>query len=446
MRTLFITIFDGAASKNVLHSNIFKILRSEYRIVLFVPGAKYEYYRQMFSEDVVIEKSPPADFPLIERWFHVLALRCLHTETVRMKIHHDVASGRGVIRSMGQLVLWWLGRSRLIHRALRFLYLQFPDSSFDAYIDTYRPRGVFVPNMISNEDYRMIKATRKRGIVSIGMPKSWDNFTSKTFFNIFPDWIMVQNHIMQEEAVRLFDYPRERIEVVGFPQFDIYADSSALVSREEFFSSVGLDPGKKTILYAAAGQQLAPYDEEVLADLITYLDREVSGVQVLVRPHPKYEFQADRIPNASFVKIDRPGRVVTGKHASWEFDMGDIRHLYNSLYHADLLISTVSTLNIEGAIFDKPLISIGYDGKQVLGLALSTARYYKYTHMLPIVRSGGMSVAYSAGELYSLVESYLENPARDRNGRARIVTDEVGRLDGHAAEKIAQLIVTKIGT
>jgi hypothetical protein len=108
----------------------------------------------------------------------------------------------------------------------------------------------------------------------------------------------------------------------------------------------------------------------------------------------------------------------------------------------DLLISTVSTLNLEGAIFDKPLISIGFDGEHSLPFALSTARYYRYDHMLPVVNSGGMVVAYTIDELVRCIREYLQNPTKDAAGRHRIAEDLVGEC-GEAGKRVAQFIIEK---
>lgn len=449
MKTLFVTIFDGAISKNVLRTDIFKLLKEKYRIVLFVHQAKYDFYVKEFAEPyVLIEKTPLADHPIFEGKFQAFALDSLHTDTVNIKMRHNYAKKGNILKLIIKYTLWQIGRSKTFHRTMRLLYSKIPDHSFDPFFEKYKPDGVFVPNMISNEDFRLVKAAKKHGVRNVGMPKSWDNFTGKTFFNDFPDFVMVQNNVMFEQAQNLFQYPPERLKVVGFPCFDIYADLTKLHAREKFLHSLGLDPAKKTILYAAAGHQLAPNDEKVLNQLVEEIDSNPSlkgKVQLLVRPHPKYNFQENTVAKKPFVVVDYPGRDITEKKSSWEFDDGDIVHLMNSLYHMDILVSTMSTLNLEGAIFDKPLISIGYEGGVELPYILTTARYYKYEQTQSLVRSGGMAVAYSKEELVSQIIGYLENPSLHAEGRKKIVADMVSEVGGRG-EYVARLVMEKIGT
>lgn len=448
MKTVFVTIFDGAISKNVLRTDIARILLDRYRIVFFVPANKIEYYKSEFTHtNAIFEVTPRADYPLFERRFHALALSSLHTNTVQIKIYHDYVAKRDLLRVFFRFVLWQVGRIRTFHRLMRWVYWHVQDTSFDAFFDKYSPSGVFVPNMISNEDFRLVKAARRHGVISLGMPKSWDNFTGKTFFNIFPDWVMVQNEVMFEQAQKLYNYPKERLTQVGFPSFDVYHDPR-LLTRAAFCARMGLDPTKKIILYAAAGHQLAPRDEHVLNFLIQNISVHADlkdRVQVLVRPHPKYEFRKDIIATKPFVVIDAPGISITEKSGSWEFKDGDVSHLTNSIAHMDLLISTMSTLNLEGAIFDKPLISIGFEADKQYPLADSTARYYGYEQTQEFIHTGGVSIAYNGEEFIRQIVAYLRNPALHSGERKRLVKRMVGDVDGNAGKRVAACIIDKIG-
>lgn len=444
MKTIFITVYDGAISKNVLRTEILKQLRAKYHIVLFVPEKKKSYYTEHFATDSVhVEVTPPPDHAWFEAKFQSLALDLFHTESVRIKILHHYASRGNIARMLFKLLLWQIGRLKIVHRILRALYRRVPDSSFERHFDRYSPNLVFVPNMLSNEDYRMIKTASARGVPSIGMPKSWDNLTTKTFFNTFPDSVLVQSQVMKETAMDLFGYPQDNITVVGHPAFDVYAFQHNVRSREEFCQDLGLDPSRKIIVYAAGGSALAPHDEEVLSLLIEEINAspDLHGVQVLIRPHPKYEFDEKAIPRRDFVAIDNPGIRITQKKSSWEFLDNDIAHLMDTLMHMDLLISTASTLNLEGAIFDKPLLSVAFDGHVKVPYALSVARYYQYEHLKPLVDSGGMGVAYSKEDLFSQVRRYLLDPAQDRTGRGNIVEKLVWKADGQSGKRVAEAII-----
>lgn len=448
MKTLCITIFDGAISKNILRTDVFPMLAKQYRIVLFVPPGKVSYYRERFaSSTVIVEPSPSPTRPLFEARFNALSLHVFHTETVKRKILNYYVRDRNMFSLLYKFVLWWLGQFHLVHRMLRVVYASVPDSSFRQYFDLYKPDAIFLPNMISNEDYRLIKEARRRNILTVGMPKSWDNLTTKTFFNILPDWVIVQNKLMYEEVQQYFEVPKEKISIVGYPQFDIYTKTNIFQTREEFCEKLGLDPRRKIIVYAAAGHELAPDDEDSLRLLIERIDARPQlrdSVQILVRPHPKYNFRAEEFREVPNLIIDMPGVLTGPKRGSWEFEDADIVHLMNTLRHADVLVNTFSTLNLEGAYFDTPLISIAFDGKNARDPRNSVSRYLGYNHIAPLVQSGGMWVARSPDELLRGIERYLGDPTSDQKGRKRIVAELLWRT-GESGKLVANYILGKVG-
>ena len=51
-----------------------------------------------------------------------------------------------------------------------------------------------------------------------------------------------------------------------------------------------------------------------------------------------------------------------------------------------------------------------------------------------------MKVAWSPDELVHHVRSYLDDPAQDRDGRARVVREQCEFIDGRAAERVAGFV------
>lgn len=443
MKTIFITIRDGEVSKSIIQSDVLPLLKECMQVVLLAPQHKLEYFRETVGgERIKVEAMPPPPRPRLEEMFADLFLYSVHTASIPVKIEHSYHSGGSWLGRAIKYLLWALGALYPYRASMRLLYRLVPDRSFDELFTKYRPDLVFAANLTSMQDALLIKTARRHGVASVGMPKGWDNLTLKTFLPAFPDTLLVQNELMREDAAYL-DYPRERVTVVGFPKFDIYADRSVLSSREEFMQRLGLDPQKKLIVYAGAGDQLAPYDEEILADFLEAIESgALKGMpQVLVRPHPKYVYHAERIPPRPFWVLDRPGTVVGGKQSEFEFNRADVVHLMNTLWHMDLLVHTASTLGVEACIFDKPSITLAYDGHASLPAGLSTARYYDYVHLRRVEATGGMPVARNFNELVARANAYLADPSLDRAGRERIVKESAHHIDGKAGERIASALI-----
>ncbi len=443
MKTIFITISDGEVSKNILRSKIFSILQKESNVVLFVHRNKLNYFQKEFSfPNVHIEILPGPTYSRLENWFSKIFLFSLHSESILVKINYSYYSGGTFFGRLGKLFLWSLGRFYIYRQLIRFLYNYIPDRSFFDYFKKHKPDLVFVTNLISNEDSRLLKSARLFGVKSVGMPKGWDNLTLKTFLSVSPDYLLVQTDLIKQDAVNFLDYPTDRIMVVGFPKFDTYTESPKK-TREEFLLSMGLNPNKKTILYAGAGDQLAPHDEDILHMLLLAIERGdiVIPVQVLVRPHPKYIYHSELIKMSPFWILDRPGKVVGKEQSDFEFESKDIDHLVSSLAYCDLLIHTASTLGIEASIFDKPSITIAFDGDKQIRPELSVSRYYKYVHLERVVKTRGMKVAHNFNEFIKLINEYLQQPDLDRACRKLIVKENAYIIDGGASARVANFLV-----
>lgn len=446
MRTIFITISDGEVSKNILRTGVFSDLKDRARLVLFVNKNKYEYFKKNFlSENVLIEILPTATFPRIEEVFSDIFLFSLHTKSILIKIEYFYFSGGNILGRIAKKLLWLFGKFYWYRQLIRFFYKLVPDRSFHAYFNKYNPYLVFATNLISNEDSRIIKAAKHFGVKSVGMPKGWDNLTLKTFLGSFPDFLMAPTPLIKEDAIKFLDYPEGKIEIVGFSKFDVYS-AAPKITREDFLVSMGLDPNKKTILYAGAGDQLAPHDEEILRDLLSAIDsgQIAVPVQIIVRPHPKYIYHSEIIKPSKNWILDRPGKLIGSKPGNFEFEEEDVGHLVNSLFFCDVLVHTVSTLGIEAAIFDKPSISIAFDGSAVLPDALSVKRYYSYIHLKRVIDSGGMKIAYDLNDLINHLNDYLLNPKSDAKERKQMVFENAYQIDGLSAKRISDFIIGQL--
>ena len=93
------------------------------------------------------------------------------------------------------------------------------------------------------------------------------------------------------------------------------------------------------------------------------------------------------------MKIDFP--PVRDSNLLWDLPTDDIEHLVRLLRDADVVINTASTLAIDAAVLDRPVVSIAYDPSGDLPYDRSVRRYYDYTHMAHVVRAGAVKLAVS---------------------------------------------------
>ena len=446
MKTIFITIYDGSIENSLLKTDFLAaLLERDLKIVLLVASYKLAYFSDKYKNEKIFIESLPLPENFMEKAFYYIGFHSIPTFSIKMKQRTWLYKKRYFIFFLGVLTRF-LGKFRIWRETIRFVYGLIPDNYAAYLFIKYKPDLVFLPNMVSTEDYRLMKQAKKNNIKTIGVIKSWDNITTKTFMRIKPDKLVVHNSIVKKEARDICDYKGE-IAVTGIPQYDFYFRNPPLLSREEFFEDNGLDKEKKLILYCAPGDWIAPYDAEVASLLKEAIaDKKIKEpCQILVRLHPKYESKTERLAEDRNFIIQRPGKYLEkGNLATWFFGDEDMAHLVNSIYHADIVINTISSISLESAIFDKPTICIGFDGRHELPFWKSIIRGYRREHYLPIVRSGGIKIVNNIDELTDAVNMYFKNPETDSLGRKKIVDQICEFKDGNSAKRLAEFIVKEV--
>jgi hypothetical protein len=277
---------------------------------------------------------------------------------------------------------------------------------------------------------------------------SWDNLTSKGRIMLPFDHYLVWSEHMRRELIRYYpDVSSDRIHVIGTPQFDPYSDETLLWSREEFFEKIGADSGRPLICYSGGDLGTCPEDPDYLRILLELVRAgKIKGnPQMLARPSPvddgkRYNDVRKAFPEFIFAQPEwihvRPGDWVSVQPTA-----GDIQFLANLAHHCDLNINMASTMTLDFAIHDKPVVNIAFDvaAPPLFGVPLWDF-FYRFEHYRPVVEMGAARFARSPEELAQHVNAYLENPSLDRDERRRLVELEVGYPIGQSSRRIIEVL------
>ena len=76
--------------------------------------------------------------------------------------------------------------------------------------------------------------------------------------------------------------------------------------------------------------------------------------------------------------------------------------------------------------------------------AKSVRRYYRFTHYVNVIRRGAQRIADTPDALVEHVSRYLSDRSLDREGRRRVVADQVQFTDGKSSERIAEFVVDEL--
>ncbi len=303
------------------------------------------------------------------------------------------------------------------------------------------------PGLIFSEVPLLRTAVRRR-VRTIVVDPSWDNFTNKLIPVRRADRLVVWNDIMKQQAVELHGYAPEQVRVSGPPHWDRYFRPGPVVTREAFFTRVGADPSRRLITVTTTPAPLYSHFDRVIRVLKAAIEAGTFGAaQILVRLHPRDEIERyAEFRGVDGVIVEKPFKttVKSGDGLAVDITAENQQHLADTLRHSDVIVTVASTIGVEASIFDTPVVDVAFDGDTPVDPAKSVRRYYRFTHYVNIIRRGAQKIADTPEALVEHVARYLADRSIDREGRRRVVQDQVQFTDGRSSERIANFVVEEL--
>lgn len=448
MKTIFITSFEGLETKNVLRTAILPtIVESGVKVVLLVQSReRMAYHKREFGErDIAYELVDQIRVTGLDGFFQFLKFLLLRSETMilRKKMKYEI--DRSAIAYYGGLIASRILAHSSIRRIARALDLALVKNvTYDALFERYKPDLVLLSNLFNEPEVHMLRAAKKYGVRSVGFINSWDKVSGRCILRLLPDKLVVFNDIVKEEAMRYDDMPEKDIFVGGLPQYDPYFGALPFSSRQAFFEHMGLDPGTRLILYAPVGAAFSDSDWDMIDLVYAMRDQGAFGdkVSLLMRFPPNEQLDMHEVEKRPFLKYDYPGiRFSSERGSDWDMTASDIRHLADTLRHMSLLVCFASSLSIDAAVFDKPVINLNFEVKKNQHLLKSPTQYYGTAHYQKALRAGGIRLAGSREELAAWVVRYLADPSLDREGRKTLVAEQCHFQDGKSGVRIGNFVL-----
>lgn len=455
-KTVFVTVFHSFVTKNVLNTDAFKMLASEenLHIVLLVPEVKRDFFIKTYGTKNVAVESLSSNIQT-STWFiklfSIWAYLLIDSMYLKYKKHERLEVRKNLL---GYLKFFWeivmtklMVEGRFPHSVFRHLFLKYAHSQeIKEIFERYNPKVVFSTDVFDERDCLVAAESRRRNLKLIGMVRSWDNCYSKGLLRVIPDKLVVNNPTIKDEATSLHDVPAEDIVILGSPQHDVFINNKR-TPRGKFFSSMNLDQDKKLVLFAPAGSILSDTDGEVTEIFKKALEdgKFKQPVQFLIRNHPNHPANLNSIASATGMVVENPGVVFNPKNPKdTELTQDDNEHLADELFYADVVVWVATTLPLDAVVFDKPLVSVDFDGLQDKTYYKSVRKYHDEDHMLKMLKCGGVSIATNPVELIEMINVYLDNPDLHREGRLRMLKQQFYKLDGQAGRRIGEYIISML--
>lgn len=458
--TIVLLVSSGWGVRTFLQTEVLPELQRHARVVLFCAPDLMPPLRERFGEEISIEPLHPFD-PLAgaygrayrrrnHRFFQVSS-----TATRRLKhaYHRKTLSGRRALAfDLLELDARLFARREDLPRMERperqLLLRDYPHAS--DYERRLRGASLVVSTLPhSHEEAPPAVMARHLGIPVAAWINSWDNLTSKPAYFTGYDHYFVWSDRMRSELLRYYpEAAGSTVDVTGVPHFDWYRCPSMRMSREEFCVLHGFDPRRPIVLYGTATPHLAPSEHLV----VQRLARDLAGAealgspQLLVRLHPGESggrFR-DWQPGPG-VAFQRPGERGRGNLAGYCPTREENRELVGTIQHADVIVNLASTLTLDAALCDRPVVNIDMDLSPERSFEVPISQYYTdYDHYRTVMESGAVRLACSPEELMAHVSAYLRDPGLEREGRRRLVDLWCGPFDGQAGSRLAAALLSRM--
>ena len=390
-KTIFITSFHLLISRNIIDTDITRLLvAKKLRVVVIIPDYKKEYFERTFKGSGLIFEGVIAHQPSKTKlglFFKRLARFMLPTRTIRLYERYRIWT---LEKSFLYQMFFWIcqgfGRATFILPLVRFLDWKYsPHHFFNELFDKYHPDLIVTTDILNENDVCLMQEAKSRKIPIVAIIRSWDNLTAHSLIRVIPDKLLVWSKILKREAFFYSGMPKEKIAVVGIPHFDRYIPNS-MIPHDEFMRKIGADRRKRLIFFTPIGDLYLRHNDtdRYILDLLSKMD-----VNVLVR-FPAW----DKVSNMENFQppphmfFDKPGVTYHPNNiGDRDISRKDNEMLINGIYWSDLVITGPSTIAIEAAFFDKPIVLPNFHRTSKKGLEGIFS--YRCNHFEYILKSGG---------------------------------------------------------
>ncbi|GMV77700.1 MAG: hypothetical protein AMXMBFR79_08350 [Chitinophagaceae bacterium] len=321
-------------------------------------------------------------------------------------------------------------------------------NAIEKWVNQLNVDTVFTVTPFHAQEDLLLRACKNLGKKMITSILSFDNITKRGWIPVEYDIYMVWNKYNFNELIRIYpSINKEKIFIVGAPQFDFYFDSQNLLSKEEWMKLVGIkDSTKKIILYAGGPKSLFPNEPQYLKKISQAIDTGSidSNSIILFRCHPVDVMQRwkDVVGESNNVVFDSSWTGVQNLlHTN--ITLLDIKKLCSTLFYTDVHINLCSTMSIDGSAFAKPQIAPAFDYRGVKESKLLKAMYYQ-EHFAPIMNINGVSIANSQQEMIDWINKGLSNDTSMIEKCKQVLEEIITYTDGNCTNRVVEVLKNSV--
>jgi hypothetical protein len=341
-------------------------------------------------------------------------------------------------------------RQALVQAQMRFIPDLYPDL-----FEKYAPSLVIASTAGWRLDRYLLREARQRGIPTMAAIVGWDNPSSYTIPGAPMDWVTCWSEIQKQELVLGSDWPPARVHIGGIPSYDGYIRRQWLMPKEAYFRLHHLDPQRKLISYASSFVHFAPNFPNIQALARLVASSALSEpAQLLIRLHPSHFQDRPRFFAEERERVFALAKEYPHVHVVEPVPLGgslgyyggeDMDEKASMLAYSDVFVTVYSTMVVEAAVHDTPIVSAVIDSPNGWGdprkYSLSLRKIGNWPTHKRFREAGAGRVAGDEAALREAINAYLRDPGLDAAQRRAFIEQEITYTDGSAGKRTAEFIL-----
>ena len=289
----------------------------------------------------------------------------------------------------------------VIYQIAKLAILSFSfDKQLENLIKKINPNLIVIPSSsYEGESFEIIKIANKYGIKTLMLIDNWDNLCSKTVLTRKPDYMTVWGEQTKEHAQRIQKMDKNKVFTLGTPRFIHYFRAQKVKPASPYKFKYAL----------FAGNALAFDEISALKTMDKLVDKYAKDLTIIYRPHPwrhprkcadtffEYEYK--------HVKLDNDAKKYYKKELGDSY-APNLSYYPKLLANMQFMISPLSTMLIEGLLFDKKVFVLTYDDGLHFTSPKNAYRYYE--HFKGINQLNGISIIDQINKLSTIFKNKNE--------------------------------------
>lgn len=313
----------------------------------------------------------------------------------------------------------------------------------DNIFNKYQPVLYFATHASTYFEDSLLQSALIYNVQSVFMVLSWDHLSSKVILSSKYKAIYVWNNITKMEILETCSsYTQEQIKVVGIPQYDIYKDKPK-ISYKQWCDKYGLNHNKRTILFSTMPQVRHEQQHLIVKNILLEIANGKvlpDSIQLLVKCHPfDNEGKYDNFANKDSIAVCNSTLKKGLAHEQWFPSIDEMEVSRDALFFSEININIFSTVTLEAAYYNKPIIHIAFDPLPVSN-RIPCFEYYNFEHFKNITKSKASVLVYSYDDLYRAINVYLRDNSKDFESRKNLVDQYFTVTLGNATDNVVKAL------